>query len=213
MKALTWKSGTVALLFAIGAVLWGKNTPTEPSPSTKEFLKAHGSIHNDLRSMEYSRNEIKALKAELKADRKADRKLEVVADQRELAKSKADLVAAKKYLKADKKELLRAHRHEIKDARDEVAYNRAALHDAKKQLRKDLRTDNGVCVNPDAATVTRLMVKQEAAKLALNELKIERNNDKIALNEGIRDSQAGIATATFTYIEDGYAYIGNWMLK
>lgn len=211
MKAYTIKALMIGLLCATGALALAKHKDADPNPPSRKYLTEHQAIRKDLKRIDANRTAIASLKAELKADRKAKLKSDVIVDKKELAKTKADLRADKAYLKADKKDLLRVRRLAVKEERSNVCEKRTALNDAKKALRKDLRTDNAILIHGDAAAVTRLMVKYEAAKIALHEEKIDRNNDVIALNDEIRASKPGFVAVT--YVEDGHAHVSNWMLK
>jgi hypothetical protein len=213
MKAHKITALMIGLLFATSVITLAKDKDKDPdpSPSSNKYLKEHQDIRKDLKGINANRNEIASLKAELKADRKAKLKTDVIVDKKEITKSKADLRANKAYLRADKKDLMRDRRLAVKEERKNVCEQRMALNDAKRQLRKDLRTDNAVLIHDDAVAVTRHMAKYEVAKIALRDEKIDRNNDMLAVNDEIRASKPGFAPAT--YVENSRAHASNWMLK
>jgi len=218
MKALRIKVLAATFVVAAGALAWSKYTdapePTKDSPeplrsevtmttstvtatsfaADPSFEVEYRDIKSDLSTVREEKAELDELRAELKADRKADREMEVIVTKKEIAKTKADIRHAKAYYKADKKDLKRDYRLAIKGRRDITAEHRKELCEAKKELRRDMRQGNSAALVPDAAEVALHMEAHEDSKLALRELKENKDDDFYAIRKEARTSNVYYAS-------------------
>jgi hypothetical protein len=209
MKAIKIKALIIGMMVATGAVTLAKTMEPDLTPSPNKYLKERQDIRSDLRNINANKTELADLKAELKADKKAKLKMDVIVDKKEIAKTKADLQHSKRYLKADLKDLKRDHCLAVKEERKNVAAKRQALNEAKRDVRKDLRTDNTVALNQDAAEVTRMSMKYEVAKMALNAEKESYNNDMYVVYNEISTSKANYVAAKKAEKEETRTFASN----
>ena len=159
-------------------------------PSESRFEKERLDIRADLSKAESHSDNLAAWKEELKADRKADLKGDVIVDKKEIAKAKADVVRDRKYLKADKKDLERDYALAVKEQKKAARESRSDLHEAKQDVRADLRSNNDIAIKSDAAEVAVLIRQANREEAAVADLTSDFKAERATVREEIRQSKA-----------------------
>lgn len=173
MKRTKWKLIPLAILFTgsvgiLNAQSSGKSLRTEKT-----------AIRHDISRVERSQQEVKSLKGALREDQPGVTKGDV-------CKAKADLKRDKAYLKADKMALMARHNEIIHE-------KQTAYREYKTDIRAERRQLNMALAKGDNAAVSHteniLEAKQgiQMRKDAVQQAKLNRNEDLVAINKEISD--------------------------
>jgi hypothetical protein len=209
MKTLNLKAVTiVGMMMAMTTAGWSRGgTP----PSFKNFPEEHEAIRIDLERARQHKGEIKCLKAELKADREADRKMDIKIDKKEIEESKAKLRNARIQLRIDQQDLNESYKLATRAKKERVSLLRKAVRLAEKDLKKTMRYGNQANINRDAAYMAYINQAYLDAMNSLEEFKVERTQDMLAVKEDVREFKPQVANIIRSHDQDDYA--GNCVVK
>ncbi|MFN8286920.1 MAG: hypothetical protein U0V74_09225 [Chitinophagales bacterium] len=204
MRSMKVKGALAAL--AASAVLVLANTPVaaQTQKSSGLFNLEKADINKDLTGIKAAKGDVAHWKDRLHGER--DRNMNTNATKKELRKSRADLKQAKAYLRADKHDLMADHKTRIAQQRAAVAASRTSVMAINvKPVGK-----NGLTAQQKKAEQSRRKQLLERDKQALNQAKIDRNNDVLAVNQKIEN--ADVQNTALLEMQNTNARIQNNML-
>lgn len=184
-------AGMVMTSMALGNVA-AALTNSVPLTGTKQhkMIKAH------IRNIENQESRITLLKEDIKACKKADDEAGLNAARLDLRRAKADLDREQAYLKADKRALLNMREEEIDRQCEAKRDAKHALREARWELKRDLRKGNTGELEADAKRVKELTRQYEALAARESEMRQERNDYVLMINEEIREAKGDDLAST-----------------
>ncbi|MCW5908053.1 MAG: hypothetical protein KIS94_09360 [Chitinophagales bacterium] len=160
---------------------------SQSTVSSKAVATARGAINRDLAKISQQQHKIEGLKAQCKS--KQATATEKAAVRIELKKAQADLQHSKAYLAADKSALISEHNHVISEQKTTLREQRFKLAVTQANLFTDLIKGKETAV-ANAQRVVDGKREIRSQKAELQQAKVNRNNDLLAINQGIRDANA-----------------------
>ena len=211
MKTLQLKTGIAGFFLALFAL--ANIALTQPAQAlsgaekSAKYQQVKSEINRDLAAITRQRENIEYLESQCSKYRKEGNDRAQASIRQALIKARADLKREKAYLRADKDELLYAYKLAIRTHRDEIKNNKKQMNAYRDLLDQNLRSGNTTEASRYAVLVAQYSKKVKDNQLALQQEKKNRNDDILAINKRVQQTDG--EAAAVLYSENAAAGVKN----